>query len=478
MSRAAACFALLLGCCGQITIMAPPSLQQQFARTNGRIDGATCAFGAPFYGDDVLGKLVYASSKGQKHCSAEDYDLSGLDVNGSLSGEVRLINIVIVHRGSCPLTRKVQIASDKGAHAVIIVNDKKSKMTAEELHHLPLGDDGSGADIAIPSLLISYADGHALLEALSDGEVILELLWKVPSDHIVQVDFWMTAGSKRHLMFLKEFASYRRKLNEVLLFQPHFQVFQIPTMATSPQHGVYNQLCSDSSGTFCAEDPDAVGPVTGADVLEEDLRQLCLHQLTKVSRPSDRLSGTREVEFASGYWDYVEKFADWCTVDSDDPETRFGDSCSYQLMRSLSVDVDAVQACVGDSRTEKLTAERDNKAWSPGALRINGWRYMGMVDAELVTRAICSGFIKRPWECNDIVRPRDPFVRTIDKGPQLANGPLVVVGLLVLIFSIMGAFVMASSSLKSTARGLIRDEVMLEVRSRVDDYRQMDSGGI
>jgi len=348
--------------------------------------------------------------------------------------------------------------------------------TAEELHHLPLGDDGNGADIAIPSVLISYADGHALLEALSDGEVILELSWKVPSDHIVQVDFWMTAGSKRHLMFLKEFASYRRKLNEVLLFQPHFQVFQIPTMATSPQHGVYNQLCSDSSGTFCAEDPDEVGPVTGADVLEEDLRQLCLHQLTKVSRPSDRLSGTREVEFASGYWDYVEKFADWCTVDSDDPETRFGDSCSYQLMRSLSVDVDAVQACVRDSRTEKLTVERDNKAWSPNALRINGWRYVGVVDAELVTRAICTGFIKRPWECNDIVRPRDPFVRTIDKGPQLANGPLVVVGLLVLIFSIMGAFVMASSSLKSTARGLIRDEVMLEVRSKVDDYRQMDSG--
>jgi len=33
------------------------------------------------------------------------------------------------------------------------------------------------------------------------------------------------------------------------------------------------------------------------------------------------------------------------------------------------------------------------EAWSPRAIRINGWRYSGMLEADLVVRAVCSGFI-------------------------------------------------------------------------------------
>ena len=33
------------------------------------------------------------------------------------------------------------------------------------------------------------------------------------------------------------------------------------------------------------------------------------------------------------------------------------------------------------------------QAWSPRAIRINGWRYSGMLEADLVARAVCSGFI-------------------------------------------------------------------------------------
>merc|ERR1711920_629980 len=51
----------------------------------------------------------------------------------------------------------------------------------------------------------------------------------------------------------------------------------------------------------------------------------------------------------------------------------------------------------------------ENTAWSPRALRINGWRYSGILDPDLVTRAVCAGFISQPKECKDLIATRDPF---------------------------------------------------------------------
>merc|ERR1712050_413095 len=74
------------------------------------------------------------------------------------------------------------------------------------------------------------------------------------------------------------------------------------------------------------------------------------------------------------------------------------------------------------TRDQKLKKERDNTAWSPRALRINGWRYSGMLDADLVTRAICSGFTKQPKECKDLIAPRNPFMNYFEQPQVVQNG--------------------------------------------------------
>merc|ERR1712032_1619986 len=66
-----------------------------------------------------------------------------------------------------------------------------------------------------------------------------------------------------------------------------------------------------------------------------------------------------------------------------------------------------------NTKQEKLANERENSAWSPRALRINGWRYSGILDADLVARAVCSGFINQPEECQQLLKPRDPFVQQL-----------------------------------------------------------------
>merc|ERR1719162_1929301 len=118
----------------------------------------------------------------------------------------------------------------------------------------------------------------------------------------------MNSASKESMKFLKEFSPRRKALNEVVKFQPHYAVFGMPS--TDPS--VYRDLCSDTSGAYCAEDPDGSGSVTGKDVLEEDVRQLCIHELTKVKQNSrDTVPATvKPVEYAEGYWEYVEEMFD------------------------------------------------------------------------------------------------------------------------------------------------------------------------
>merc|ERR1712232_1357280 len=214
-----------------------------------------------------------------------------------------------------------------------------SDLTSHDLQNVIVADDGYGGEIHIPSILISKQDGAALIEAVSKSMVTVQLSWDVPQDHVVSMDLWMSAGSSESLQFLKDFSEKRKTLNDVMHFQPHYAVF---SMASSDP-AVYQGLCSDTTGNFCAEDPDTAGDITGKDVLEEDVRQLCIHELTKKSRSMESSSAAPAVEYAEEYWNYVEQFESACPLDGDGAHARFGTECSEKLMKKVGLDVDAVR---------------------------------------------------------------------------------------------------------------------------------------
>merc|ERR1719436_1104619 len=99
----------------------------------------------------------------------------------------------------------------------------------------------------------------------------------------------------------------------------------------------------------------------------------------------------------------MEKLGDRCPLEAANPQDRFGLECSERLMKDVGIDSSKIAECASRTQEEKLKHERENRAWSPRALRINGWRFSGMLDADLVTRAICSGFIKQPNECKKLL---------------------------------------------------------------------------
>merc|ERR1712216_795857 len=269
--------------------------------------------------------------------------------------------------------------------------------------------DGFGSAVKIPSVLISKYDGEPLIAAaknIENGEVTVELVWDVPTDHIVKLDLWMNSAALDSQSFLKKFTETRKTLNEVVKFTPHYHVF-----SADPALSGYSGLCSDPSARYCSEDPDGAGPVSGKDVLEEDVRQLCIHEITKVPRSRHRgLAAEGEgavVFYAEKWWNYVERFAQKCPVESSNGGLIFGKECSEKLMEELGIDVSQVRNCVDTSSNAKLESQLVNKAWSPRALRVNGWRYSGLLEADLVTKAVCSGFVDQPEECKSLLAPAE-----------------------------------------------------------------------
>jgi len=464
---------LVLRTRAQIRVMAPEPLVQQFAATRGRIDGSTATFGAPFYGERILGRLVWGESlRNHQHCEADDYRVPDPDEEDKTYKKVRLINIVMVRRGNCSFFKKVSVARKKGAHAVIIVDSEDSGLTTRDIRRMVISDDGNGGAIDIPSMLISKEEGKMLIEAAKTSQVIVELAWDVPTNEIVVMDLWMSSGSTETLRFLQEFAPKRRALNEKVKFVPHYHVFGL----SQPDN---SDLCMDQTAQYCAEDPDGVGYVTGKMVLEEDVRQLCIHQLTKVKRTD--LDGTPPgpgpppgsvVEYAEKFWNYVESMLQSCPVEAQQ-EPRFGRACSEALMSKLGIDVTLVNTCMAETQGQKLKSEREFVAWSPRALRINGWRYRGTLDADLVTRAICAGFVKQPPACVSLVEPVNRFR---EERPARRGGvsfSTFIIALVAVSLVILGALAVYKRSLTRHIHSALREEVMLEVQAQMDSYKQL-----
>eukprot|EP00747_Dinoflagellata_sp_TGD_P030978 gnl/TRDRNA2_/TRDRNA2_134988_c0_seq1.p1 gnl/TRDRNA2_/TRDRNA2_134988_c0~~gnl/TRDRNA2_/TRDRNA2_134988_c0_seq1.p1 ORF type:complete len:493 (+),score=110.27 gnl/TRDRNA2_/TRDRNA2_134988_c0_seq1:52-1479(+) len=473
MVRTAAWAAYLLALASrataQIRVMSPQWLLEQFATTKGKIDGSTATFGAPYYGDRLLGRLVWGDSlHNHTHCMEDDYEVPPPDeeVHGQYK-EVRLIHIVMVRRGGCSFVTKVRVARKKGAHAVIIVDSEASQYTSDDIQRIIVADDGYGENIQVPSILISKQEGYHLIDAVKKTQVIIELAWDVPTHHTVVMDLWMSSASRESMRFLTDFAAKRRALNDAVKFVPHYHVFGMQESMD------YNDLCTDYTAQFCAEDPDGSGPVTGKEVLEEDVRQLCIHDLYKVAmtEASQVMKGRILVEYSKEYWAYVERLLEFCPLDAKEPSKRFGKECSHRLMEKVGIDVSKVEACFRGTKDDKLRSEKENIAWSPRALRINGWRYSGTLDSDLVTRALCAGFVKKPDACNNLVQPRNPFIEEhIEQGFSFGSFVLTMV-----IIAGLGlcALLIYKRSLTSHIHKTLREEVMLEVQAQMGTYQQM-----
>jgi hypothetical protein len=187
--------------------------------------------------------------------------------------------------------------------------------------------------------------------------------------------------------------------------------------------------------------------------------------------PADR--GFYGGTFSPGYWKYIRDFTEFCPINDDvgsNTPSTFGKTCSMRVMQGVrDLDEAAVEKCYNLNSEIYLQAQRENVAWSPLALRINGWRYAGPLDSITVMKAVCSGFITPPPECREWSRMHYTVIR--HRNGVSFSDALMTFGSLVL--SLFVIFLCYKRLLHKSVRAAMREEVMLEVRSQMADYRQL-----
>jgi len=146
-----------------------------------------------------------------------------------------------------------------------------------------------------------------------------------------------------------------------------------------------------------------------------------------------------------------------------------------RVMAAVGISVGSVLSCVKEQETRLLDEQIQNVAWSPQALRLNGWRYSGALDPETVLKAVCAGYATPLPACEQLLS-------SYSGGPWHGGGGLTVttfVWVLVIFgLSLVLAVYVYRRHLQTSVRKVLREEVMLEVQTQMADYVNLpDSDG-
>jgi len=441
--------------------------------SGGRLVGSTAAFGAPPYGEEVLGELVYAPSKGSTYCTEDDYNpqfASGTNA------------IFVVMRGNCSFVTKVRVAEAKKAAAVVIV-DNSGILTPEDVRRVVMASDGWGAAVTIPSIFLAQADGQPIIDALQQGkELKVTLSWTLEqtADHM-QVNLWTSAGEKTGSFFLADFAKHALRFKSHLEFQQSYHVEELSGQTTD-----FNDQCWDGDVRYCEADPDGAGPITGREVLGEGLRQQCIWDTAlAVDAVTKKPDGTDRSPrpYSPDFYRYVEKAhtecpfvcdnsgaaavdqRTWCTS----PDHRLGERCSQRVMRLLNINVQRVTQCVEDKALQLLQGWVERRQWTKVFLQINGKRYSGPLTGDVVGRVLCQEFAAAEQavipECSEISSENRSSGGEDDDDSGLGAGTVMLITIGVGVGVAVLLLVYYQICLKAQLRKELRYEMMQAART-------------
>jgi len=328
---------------------------------------------------------------------------------GWMGGDVGEVPyILMVDRGSCSFVRKVQNAQKAGAAAVLIAdsictcdalqsgacksNEGDDAGLCQGLEPI-MADDGSGGDITIPSFLLFKQDADAMKDVLRGNPGLLraKMTWNTPApDNRVEWSLYHspTEASTKH--FQKVFGSESKGLGKHSFFTPHYAIWSRPECIGN---SACDGLCTNH-GRYCADDPDGVGHITGADVVRETLRRLCIWQKYG------------EDGIGEKWWAYGKEFINAC--DNEAHPARFpslrDNSCAMQTMKKVGIDSKAIEECMKisggtDGNGDNNLLEKEvGAAFKAGivaypAISINTKLMFGNINNRNVFSAICAGFL-------------------------------------------------------------------------------------
>lgn len=200
----------------------------------GGYDHREALFGTPPYGGKIVQNVIYADSD---LCDASSAQAKGgFPKTYDESGKEKAWEppfILLVDRGHCTFVQKVRNAQHLGAAGVLIADNTclcsdKACITANPGHTCEMtepimADDGSGADISVPSYLLFKTDGDVLIDELKNNRPVqAEMAWSLPNpDDRVEYELWTSPVDKIGMAFIQSWKEVAKAMGSSAYFTPH-----------------------------------------------------------------------------------------------------------------------------------------------------------------------------------------------------------------------------------------------------------------
>jgi hypothetical protein len=375
-------------------------------------DHRDALFGAPPYGGSIAQQVYYADSN---LCDANVDKRRGYPERSVKDGQMEPWQspfILLVDRGDCTFVQKVRNAQRAGAAAVLIadntclcsdavcIEQTSFDISLCEAAEPIMADDGSGADITIPSFLIFKQDADPIKTVLRQNQQVrVEMKFSIPAsdpNSRVTYDLWTSPVDVVSRPFQRSFQNAAVALGAQ--FTPHMYVYDGVQAGCQGDRGEDEclNLCTNS-GKYCTNDPDEdiVRGSSGADVVEESLRRLCVW----------KVYGTDGIGVQ--WWDYVKEYLKQCygSVDNEriNPTVPLAQCPVANVMKQSGVSEALVTKCMQDSGglvgnvnnsifDQQMHLKEIAGVFIMPSLYVNNAPVRGELSFSNAFRAICSGY--------------------------------------------------------------------------------------
>lgn len=305
----------------RVRVLLPKALKDQFP-PNGELTVRPAMFGIPSYAQTITGTVVWVTANGRDGCQPIDKSKLPWPDKGSV--------ITLVDRGNCSFVQKVRNTEMAGGIAAIVVNN-------DDADYLPyMADDGTGRSIGIPSVIIFKKDGAKIKQVLSQPEVVqISMTWSLPApDNRVEIEYWTSAVDDDSKEFKRSFGPVAKALGNHAEFDFRYYIIDGYAYGCTRDSQPCGNQCVNK-GLYCASDPDhdVSKGLSGADVVIENLRQICLARYLNATEQSYK------------WFTYVNRFTDECSGSKE----SWTEKCSFDIMLELGVSLSDIRKCIVDS---------------------------------------------------------------------------------------------------------------------------------
>ena len=409
------------------------------------------------------GYLLYDTKKEQNQYGCEKFNK--YTEENPIVGDSPFI---IVKKGLCSVTQKVKNIEEAGGHAAIIVDDKN-----EPPEKMFLADDGYGADISIPAVLISLSDGQKLIEYYSNHlhdkshRIRLEIHFIVEkTDNTVKYDIWFTPDQENVYRFLIDFERYQKLLDENAILGVHYITY--PYFSYQPNSNTPIDDCL-GSGLYCVRPGNTI--TDGALIALESIKQKCIYKYTYENKPSSISKNL--------FWKYMVTFYEKCIFNTN----YFDKMCSDTILNSIGINNREIEECISDSfigssyekqkqnsnkilknkiLDEEYEIRKKNYITRVPSLTINGKLYDGSWKPEYVFDALCASLNKKPYVC---------FTEGTQTEVKGFSGPAVFIIVLLVLAINITLFILCKNYIKQKITDRINStDIDARIDSVVNSY--------